>query len=235
MIKHVGRYNNQKVIVLFRKVPGEDHMCLVAYSDSIPSQIHNDVMKVVESAEGQSAEILGDVLGRSVGSDGSQLLQKLHSEGYIKKLPTSQVIMVPNAKSQLRLDELNVLIDQIQAGGESAAKLKDLDDNAGYQNINKEAVEAIAAVDGALDDEALSKQYLEQAEQYLAEAKRLQEEAYLLNPSLKPKDSTPEKAPIAAKKSTASKAPARKTTASKEKEVNTKTTNKEDTSSTSAE
>ena len=48
MIKHVGRHNNQKVVVVFREVPGEAHMALVVYSDNIPSQIHDDIMSVLE-------------------------------------------------------------------------------------------------------------------------------------------------------------------------------------------
>ena len=35
-IKHVGTHNNKKCVILFRKTPGEDHMALVVYSDSMP-------------------------------------------------------------------------------------------------------------------------------------------------------------------------------------------------------
>ena len=45
MIKHVGRHNNQKIVILFRKVPGEDHMALVTYSDLLPRMYHDEVMK----------------------------------------------------------------------------------------------------------------------------------------------------------------------------------------------
>ena len=30
MIKHVGKHNNQKIVILFRKVPDEGHMALVS-------------------------------------------------------------------------------------------------------------------------------------------------------------------------------------------------------------
>ena len=47
MIKHIGKHNNRKIVVVFRKVPGEDHLALVVYTDLIPTQIHDDIMKVL--------------------------------------------------------------------------------------------------------------------------------------------------------------------------------------------
>ena len=36
MAKHVGKHNDRKVVILFREVPDEGHMCLVIYSDLLP-------------------------------------------------------------------------------------------------------------------------------------------------------------------------------------------------------
>ena len=33
MLKHVGRHGDEKVVVVFREVPNEDHMCLVMYPE----------------------------------------------------------------------------------------------------------------------------------------------------------------------------------------------------------
>ena len=37
MIKHVGRHNNKRVVIAYRQVPDEDHMCLVIYSETLRS------------------------------------------------------------------------------------------------------------------------------------------------------------------------------------------------------
>ena len=55
MVKHVGKHNDKKVVILFREVPGEEHMCLVAYSDLLPRLLHDDLMRAVESDSGQQA------------------------------------------------------------------------------------------------------------------------------------------------------------------------------------
>jgi hypothetical protein len=49
MIKHVGKHNNKRCIILWRKVPNEDHMALVAYPDLMARHIHDDIMKYLES------------------------------------------------------------------------------------------------------------------------------------------------------------------------------------------
>ena len=55
MIKHVGKHNGKKIVLLWRRVPNENHMALVAYSDTLPRMIHDEVMKALESAIGQNA------------------------------------------------------------------------------------------------------------------------------------------------------------------------------------
>jgi hypothetical protein len=38
-MKHVGKHGDRKVCILFRQVPGEDHMCLDHLSRSIASTL----------------------------------------------------------------------------------------------------------------------------------------------------------------------------------------------------
>lgn len=211
MIKHVGKHNNKKIVLLWRKVPGEDHMALLCYSDTLPRLIHDEVMRSLESAIGQNAKDFSDVLFRTVMADGRNALEVLHKEGMIKKVPTSQVLVTPTAKSSVRLDELNNILDQMEKGEEAVKKMADLDKNAGLQtkkregrevgmppnnssvsrtNIDVEATDSAAAyLKGTLSDTDLIEQRLsqaqqmqKQAEQLLAEAKRLTEEAQQLSP-----------------------------------------------------
>jgi hypothetical protein len=74
MIKHVGKHNGKKLVLLWRRVPNEDHMCLVAYSDTLPRMIHDEVMKQLESPIGQNAKDLSDVLFRTTMNDGRNAL-----------------------------------------------------------------------------------------------------------------------------------------------------------------
>ena len=111
MIKHVGKHNNKRCIILWRKVPNEDHMCLVAYPDLMARHIHDDIMRYLESESGQQADQFSDYLFRVNLSDGENALNKLHVEGMIKKVPTNQVVVTPNNKSTVRLDELNSILN----------------------------------------------------------------------------------------------------------------------------
>ena len=137
MIKHVGKHNNKKCIILFKTVPGEDHMCLVAYPDTMQRHIHDDLMSALESEPGQQAAELSDYLFRYTLSDGNNALETLHREGMIKKVPTNQVIVTPNAKSTVRLDELNDILGKMKQGEAAVKELADLDKNAGMSGKRK--------------------------------------------------------------------------------------------------
>lgn len=193
MIKHIGKHNNRKVIVLFKKVPGEEHMCLVSYTDSLPAMLHDDIMKVLESPVGQSAKELSDALFRNIASDGRPMLETLHREGRIKKVPTNQVLVTPTSNSQLKLDELNKMLDEMEKGEEAIARLRELDQTQGLVNpssvkkkkalaetkttsssISAPVVAPVADPStGIISDSALALSLKEQATKMVLEAKSL--------------------------------------------------------------
>ena len=200
MIKHVGKHNQKRVAIVYRTVPDEDHMALVAYADSMPSMVHDEVMKVIESAVGQNAKELADALFRTTLADGTNCLTTLHKGGWLKKVPCNQVIVTPTAKSTCRLDELNNLLKKIEEGGNAADALADLDANRGMKGVLQEGRElgqpasdptrtTAGSVSGdVLTDDVLSQQRLDQAtkmeaeaKSLLAEAKRLKQEATQLS------------------------------------------------------
>jgi len=200
MIKHVGKHNQKRVAIVYRTVPDEDHMALVAYADSMPSMVHDEVMKVIESAVGQNAKELADALFRTTLADGTNCLTTLHKGGWLKKVPCNQVIVTPTSKSTCRLDELNNLLKKIEEGGDAAAALADLDANRGMKGVLQEGRElgqpasdptrtTAGSVSGdVLTDDVLSQQRLDQAtkmeaeaKSLLAEAKRLKQEATQLS------------------------------------------------------
>jgi hypothetical protein len=201
MIKHVGKHNGKKLVLLWRRVPNEDHMCLVAYSDTLPRMIHDEVMRQLESAVGQNAKDLSDVLFRTTLNDGRNALEVLHKEGFIKKVPTSQVLITPTAKSSVRLDELNSILDEMEKGEEAVKRLADIDSNSGMQtkkrrgegrevgmppnntsvsrtNIDTNSTDSAAAyLKGTLTDTDIAQQRMTQAEQFKKQAEQLLAEA----------------------------------------------------------
>lgn len=204
MLKHVGRHGDKKVVIAYNTVPGEDHMALVVYSDKLPPMMHDEVMKVVESAAGQSAKSLADALFRHIMPDGNNTLGSLHKGGFLKKVQTKQVILTPNAKTTVRLDELNDILKKMEGGEEAVKKMADIDAGRGYADPEKKtrelgepkrAVESAVNTSGVLTDADLAKANLDQAAKMeaqaktlLAEAKRLKEEANSFAPTPKAKN-----------------------------------------------
>lgn len=202
MIKHVGKHNNKKIVLLWRRVPNEGHMALVTYSDTLPRLLHDEVMKALESPIGQNAKELSDVLFRTTMADGRNALEVMHKEGFIKKVPTSQVLITPTAKSSVRLDELNSILDEMEKGEEAIKKMAEIDSNAGLQtkkrrttegrevgmppnnasvsrtNLDVEATDSAAAyLKGALSEGDLATSLTSQAEAMKAQAAQLLAEA----------------------------------------------------------
>ena len=212
MIKHVGKHNGKKIVLLWRRVPNENHMALVAYSDTLPRMIHDEVMKQLESAIGQNAKEFSDVLFRTVMNDGRNALEVMHKEGFIKKVPTNQVLITPTAKSSVRLDELNDILDEMEKGEEAVKRLSDIDKQAGMQtkkrqtrevgmppnntsvsrtNIDVDATDNAAAYikgtlsEGVLSDSDIAAQRLTQAEAMQKQAMSLLAEAQRLTEEAK--------------------------------------------------
>jgi len=193
-IKHVGKNNDRKVLVLYREVPGDTHMCLVIYPEVLNAAWQDAIQKVVESEVGQQANQLADALHRSFLPDGRPILETLHNERMIKKIRTSDVIMTPSTNASVRLDELNKLVNEMNQGEEARKKMEENEASRGMVDpAVKRAAEAkykeeqlakqqsaesrftegeklIAPQDGVLSDRQI-------AANMLAQAKRMEQEA----------------------------------------------------------
>jgi hypothetical protein len=196
-LRHIGKHGDRKVAVIWREVPGEPHMCLVTYPDILNQHIHDPLMKCIESDIGQNSENLADALNRTYTKDGQIILQKLHAEGMLKKIRTELVVMTPQPNVQIKLDELNKILDEMKQGEEAVKKLAEMDASMGLQdpvdvakrlrgNQNKAPVQPSG---DALGDQALANNLRQQAERMsreakglLAEAQRLEQEAATLDP-----------------------------------------------------
>jgi hypothetical protein len=152
--KHVGKVNNKKVIIVKRSIGGDEaHMAVVIYSDIMPQKYHDDVMKILESNEGQQAYEFSDILERRMMSDGQNMLQALSHENYLKRVPSNNVIITPNSKSSMRLDELNKLLAQVGKGDEAVKRLERMENQQGYADPAKTAdTDAFVSENASLAD-----------------------------------------------------------------------------------
>ena len=221
MLKHIGRHGDRKVAIVFRELPGEEHMCLVIYPETLPTHFHNTIMNILESPPGQASPNLADVLHRNLLPDGRVILQALHNEGMLKKIQTNQVIVTPTAQSNVKLDELNRIVKEMESGADALKRMQQLDASAGIvdpatkrkaEKAFKEGriaeAEALVApltapAGGALDDQSLAANMLAQAKRMeadakglVAEAARMKKEAQKMFPAVNMKSVT-KTAPVA--------------------------------------
>ena len=131
MIKHVGKVGDRKVAIIFRQVPGDEHMCLVLYPDTMRQDMHDSLMSAIESTEGQAATDLGNALMSKRFPDGSSILERIHNEGMMKKVQCEKVIVTPTPTSSVHLDEMNRIINEMAQGEAAVKRLAQLDAEAG--------------------------------------------------------------------------------------------------------
>lgn len=133
-LKHVGKHGDRKVAVIFRQIPGEEHMCLVIYTETLGANIHDPLMTCIESDSGQASENLGDALNRSYSKDGQIILQVLHREGMMKKVQANQIMMTPTPSQKVKLSELNDILNEMAKGEEAVKRLAEIDASRGLQD-----------------------------------------------------------------------------------------------------
>jgi hypothetical protein len=209
-MKHVGKHGDRKVCILFRQVPGEDHMCLVIYPDTLHAHWQDSIQKALESDVAQQSEELADALHRSYLPDGRPVLETLHQERMIKKLRTSDIIVTPTPDAKIRLDELNKMLNEMKQGEAAIKKMAENDASRGmvapevkrkaeaeYKASQAPKVDAFtppplkAGQDGALSDRDIAANMLAQAKamevsarSMVAEAARMKKEAERMDPTV---------------------------------------------------
>jgi hypothetical protein len=198
--RHVGKHGDRKVAIVFREVPGEPHMCLVVYTELLNRTVHDPLVKCIESDIGQNSKNLADALNRSYTTDGLIILQKLHSEGQLKKVQTEQIVMTPTPGTQIKLHELNKILDEMETGEAAVKKLAEMDSQMGMQDPMQVAKrmrgdampeETVSSLSGdTLGDDSIANNLRQQAMRMSAEAKgllaeadRLLQEANVIDPA----------------------------------------------------
>lgn len=184
-LRHIGKNGDRKVAVVFREVPGEPHMCLVTYTETLNQHIHDPLIQCIESDIGQNSENLADALNRTYTKDGRPILQVLHVEGQLKKAQTSLIMMTPAPNVKIRLSELNTILDEMKQGEAAVKKLADMDNSRGIQDPadivrrmrGDQTNTPVSSANGALDDNSIAGNLRNQADKMVREAKGLMAEA----------------------------------------------------------
>lgn len=196
--RHVGKHGDRKVAVVFREVPGEPHMCLVVYTELLNQNIHDPMMKCIESDIGQSSENLADALNRSFTKDGKYILQTLHMEGMLKKVNTENIVMTPQPNTKIKLVELNKILDEMKLGEDAVKRLAEMDQSMGMQSpmdvarrMRGEQPKGVTAAADALGDNQIANNLRQQAMKMAAEAKGLLAESDRLMKEAASMDPTP--------------------------------------------
>jgi len=218
-IKHVGKHGDRKVCILFRQVPGEDHMCLCIYPEVLPAHWQDSIQKALESDVAQQSEELADALHRSFLPDGRPVLGTLHQERMIKKIRTSDVIVTPTPDAKIRLDELNKMLNEMKQGESAIKKMAENDASRGMvaPEVKRKAEAEFkagqaqkadpnyvtppvlkAGQDGALSDRDIAANMLAQAKamevsarSMVAEAARMKKEAERMDPTVSARTTAP--------------------------------------------
>lgn len=192
-LKHIGKHGERNIAILFRQVPGEEHMCLIIYPEVLPAHWHDTIMKVLESDVGQQAEELADALHRNLLPDGRNILETLHMERMIKKVRTGDIIVTPRPNASIRLDELNKMLNEMKLGEDAVKKMAAADATRGLvdaptkraaENEFKSSQQAKATAsavqadaNSALSDRDIASNMLSQAQRMETDAKGLLAEA----------------------------------------------------------
>ena len=191
MLKHTGQLNNtgKNVVVVFMQLPEDKDHALVIDTDALPDMYNEALRRIVESQEAQQSKNLADVLSRRMSPDGSNqtMLQKFHMGGRLTKTPISNVTMVPRRGVRWPLTEvISAMTNQedlpqgfddldAETKAEVAANLKRF--NVHESNLTGETAAGISSQASSL---------LEMAKMLEADAQAKREQAYRMDPSLKP-------------------------------------------------
>lgn len=191
IMKHVGKYGEKPCVVLFREVPNEPENCLVVMSSGLEDKIHDDLMEVVQSSEAQNEGDLSVVLNRRQFHNGENMLNFLHFNKKITKVPVSLVSLTPTPSQAVPLSEVNAEIRR-----QTNDPIPPKTDASHLEQPKQKAVNVSEATTDAAQGLILQAQLMEEdAKKLLAEAEAKKAEAYAIDPSLKPAKKGPGRPP----------------------------------------
>lgn len=176
LTRHVGfdANTNARIVLLVPILEGSES-CLVAYTDSLPNELREVVLYIVNSDAGQREIDLSKALSTQLFSDsGVSVLQTLHLNGYIQKVAIDNVLMSPSNAYKMPLREVLV----------ASGLLKQAIDQMTVDKFNPHQHNANAAVHG--ETVGTAKNLILEADLLDQAARDKREQAYRLAPQLRP-------------------------------------------------
>jgi len=159
---------------------------LVVQTDQLPDMMHDNLMEILKSPAAQQTHDLFNVLNRRKFGDGSNMLESLHYKGFLKKVPISNVVLYPMPNQPLPLAEANKAI-----GGVAGYDTMHITAANPEPSILEQVLDIPSSVVPEGDKVAIAAGLVVQAEMLEEDARRKKEEAYTLDPSLRPSKGRP--------------------------------------------
>lgn len=184
--KHTGTYGGKPCVVVFRELPQEPENALIVLTGSLDEVQHDDLINVVNSAEAQEANDISHVLNRRQFTDGSNMLNGLHYSKKLTKVPVSQVSLTPAPGQSVPLADVNAEIRKLEFAG-NPNTMADVEDVSNTPDPVVPTIQQDAAQDAAQGLIMQAELMKEDGERLIADAEAKLEEAYQLNPDLRPK------------------------------------------------
>lgn len=192
-LKHVGKMKatGKKVLVAFRTLPGDAHSCLVVATESLPDEMHNAIINLVEGPMAQSSYEFAEALDRTFFPDGSRMLPNLHANGRLIKTPTSSVEMTPVPGVSVLLSELNQIIAEQRGVAVDDLHIRPADDGKEETPPKAETTDTVSKTssptssDNASSAEDQAKKFRSEADRLSKQAAELRRQAEALVPTKK--------------------------------------------------
>jgi hypothetical protein len=192
-LKHIGKMKNtgEKVLDIFRTLPGESNMALVLATSTLPDIYHDALIQLVESDQAQDANEFGEIMFIRRFPDGRSMLLAMQQDSRLKKVATDTVIMTPTLSASIPLDQLNVIIaEQRGVAVGDLASLVNGGTAADRDSVKAQPVAESAKVEEVktsevLTDKDLARSYRSQADAMYKEAAKLRKQADDLDPPAK--------------------------------------------------
>ena len=183
-MKHVGKMKNNgaKIVIAYRTIPGDPLSALVIGTQQLTDSYHDALMSLLDSDTAQQANELADVMSVRRFPDGSNMLQFVHANGLMKKVPTNGVIVTPDNKTNIPLDELNNIIAQ-----QKGVTLEELSIKDGSNSTIPTIAKADSSVSDVVEDtvsgiELSPAEMRSRADALYKEAAKLRKEADEIDP-----------------------------------------------------
>ena len=180
--KHVGRLLNtdRRVAVVFMQIPGRDTHALVVDTDALPDSYHDALMGVIDSVEGQQTPTLANILNRRVLPDtGQDIMTSLHVRGFLQAQPVENIIMFPRPNTPMPLTDIIKMMSQTPEQARADVETA------------RDRFQETMDHDSAEKNRAMAMNLVTQARDLQAEANRKLEQAYDIDPSLRPQVAAP--------------------------------------------